>query len=62
MARWLSAVSPHGAATITDRDESGGLVRKAGIMGIVLADGHVRPGNPIGVEFPRRPHARLRPV
>lgn len=47
---------------VLDRDADGGLVRKAGIMGIVLAGGTVRPGDPIGVELPAGPHLPLRPV
>src|SRR5215469_2397641 len=43
------------AATL-DRDAEGNLVRKAGIMGIVLAAGEVRPGDPIRVEPPPPPH------
>ncbi len=46
------------AATL-DRDAHGNLVRKAGIMGIVLAEGEVKPGDPIGVEPPSPP---LRPL
>lgn len=49
------------AATL-DRDVNGGLVRKAGIMGIVLAGGEVRPGDPICVEPPEGPHRPLMPV
>jgi MOSC domain len=49
------------AATL-DRDENGELVRKAGIMGIVLAGGDVRPGDPIRVELPDAPHQPLKPV
>ena len=45
-----------------DRDDEGGLVRKAGIMGIVLAGGEVRPGDEIRVELPAGPHRRLEPV
>jgi len=46
------------AATL-DRDEHGSLVRKAGIMGVVLAEGDVRPGDPIRVEPPPAPHRPL---
>ncbi len=46
------------AATL-DRDAAGDLVRKAGIMGIVLAAGEVCPGDPIRVELPPPPHHRL---
>ncbi len=49
------------AATL-DRDASGNLVRKAGVMGVVLAGGTVRPGDPVAVELPALPHAPLQPV
>ena len=49
------------AATL-DRDEHGNLVRKAGIMGVVIAGGEVRPGDPILVELPPQPHPPLTPV
>ena len=49
------------AATL-GRDERGNLVRKAGIMGVVIAGGEVRPGDPIGVELPPEPHQPLAPV
>jgi MOSC domain-containing protein YiiM len=49
------------AATL-DRDADGNLIRKAGIMGIVLADGEVRPGDAIRVELPPEPHQSLEPV
>jgi MOSC domain-containing protein YiiM len=49
------------AATL-DRDEHGSLVRKAGIMGIVLSDGEVKPGDPIRIELPPEPHRSLEPV
>jgi len=49
------------AATL-DRDEHGNLVRKAGIMGVVIAGGEVRPGDPILVELPPQPHRPLTPV
>lgn len=46
------------AATL-GRDQRGNLVRKAGIMGVVLAEGEVRPGDPIRVEPPPPPHQPL---
>ena len=49
------------AATL-GRDERGNLVRKAGIMGVVIAGGEVRPGDPIRVELPPDPHQPLVPV
>jgi MOSC domain-containing protein YiiM len=45
-----------------DRDDDGHLVRKAGIMAVVLAGGEVRPGDAIHVELPTDPHRALEPV
>lgn len=47
---------------VLDRDDEGNLVRKAGVMAIVLADGEVCPGDSIGIELPPRPHVPLAPV
>jgi hypothetical protein len=41
------------------RADDGTLIRRAGIMGIVLAGGPVRPGDPITVELPPQPHEPL---
>jgi MOSC domain-containing protein YiiM len=49
-------------AAVLDRDADGGLVRKAGVMGIVLQGGDVRPGDAISVELPERPFRPLLPV
>lgn len=49
------------AATL-DRDAEGNLIRKAGIMGIVLTGGVVEQGDPIVVELPAEPHEPLKPV
>jgi MOSC domain-containing protein YiiM len=49
------------AATL-DRDADGNLVRKAGVMAVVLAGGEVAPGDPITVELPPGPHLALAPV
>lgn len=40
-------------------DAGGRFVRKAGVMGVVLRGGPVRPGDPIAVEFPPSPHEAL---
>ena len=45
-----------------DRDENGNLIRKAGVMSIVLADGEVKPGDLIRVELPPRPWKDLEVV
>ncbi len=47
---------------VVDKDANGNMVRKAGVMSIVLAGGIVRPGDPIHVTLPQRPHARLERV
>jgi len=49
------------AATL-DRDPEGNLVRKAGIMGIVIAGGEIAPGDAIDVELPPEPRRRLEAV
>jgi MOSC domain-containing protein YiiM len=49
------------AATL-NKDADGHLIRKAGIMSVVISDGDVRPGDAIGVEMPGMPHRPLQPV
>ena len=49
-------------AALLDRGADGALVRKAGIMSIVLAGGDVRPGDAIRIALPAPPHAALVPV
>jgi MOSC domain-containing protein YiiM len=49
------------AATL-DKDAAGNLVRKAGVMSVVLAGGDVRPDDIIKVERPASPHRPLLPV
>jgi MOSC domain-containing protein YiiM len=58
----LDGISPGLMAATLERDERGDLVRKAGIMSVVLAGGDVRPGDPIAVELPPGPHRALAPV
>lgn len=47
---------------VLDRDAEGNLVRKAGVMAIVLEGGPVAPGDAIEVELPEQPHRPLEPV
>jgi len=47
---------------VLDRAPDGALIRKAGVMGIVITDGGVRPGDGIDVELPPLPHRSLEPV
>lgn len=47
---------------VLGRDERGNLVRKAGVMAVVLSGGDVRPGDPVHVTLPPPPHQALRQV
>ena len=49
------------AATL-DKDADGNLIRKAGVMSVVLADGDVRAGDAIRIVLPNGPHRPLQPV
>ena len=58
----LDGLAPGLMKATLDRDDDGELVRKAGVMGVVVAGGEVRPGDPIQVELPAEPHVPLAPV
>lgn len=58
----LDGIQPGLMAAVLDRDADGNLVRKAGVMAIVLADGAVRPGDPIRIALPPAPHRPLQAV
>lgn len=58
----LDGIQPGLMAATLDRDAEGGLVRKAGVMAIVLTGGDVRPGDTIRIELPPEPHRPLAPV
>jgi MOSC domain-containing protein YiiM len=58
----LDKYQPGLMAATLDRDAQGNLIRKAGIMAVVLASGDVSGGDPIFVEPPPGPHERLQPV
>jgi len=47
---------------VLDRDEEGNLIRKAGVMGIVLTGGEVHIDDAIRVEIPPEPYKSLIPV
>jgi MOSC domain-containing protein YiiM len=49
-------------AAVLSHDENGNLVRKAGVMGVVLMSGEVKSSDPITVELPEKPHQPLEPV
>jgi MOSC domain-containing protein YiiM len=58
----LNGVRPGLLNEVLDRDEHGNLIRRAGIMSIVLSGGEVRPGDQVRVELPQAPHQPLGPV
>ena len=58
----LDKFQPGLMSAVLDRDEHGNLVRKSGVMGIVLSGGEVRPGDPVRVELPPEPHRPLEKV
>ena len=60
--RQLNNYQPGLMAAVLGRDEQGELVRKAGIMGVVLTTGEVRAGDPIRVELLPEQNQRLEPV
>ena len=60
--RQLNRCQPGLMAAVLDRDVQGNLIRKAGIMCVVLSDGEVRPGDSIVIELPPGPHMPLREV
>ena len=47
---------------VLDHDEEGNLIRKAGVMSVVLAGGEVRVDDPIRVELPAGVHRGLERV
>jgi len=47
---------------VVGRAANGEIVRKAGVMSVVLAGGTVKPGDRIQVRLPPLPHARLERV
>ncbi len=58
----LNGLQPGLMKAVLDRDDEGQLIRKAGIMGIVLNSGLVRSGDQIVVELPAEPHLPLEQV
>jgi MOSC domain-containing protein YiiM len=58
----LDGVQPGLMEAVLDRDAAGNLVRRAGVMGVVITGGKVRPGDVIAVELPAPPRRPLEPV
>jgi MOSC domain-containing protein YiiM len=58
----LDGFQPGLTAAVLDRDAKGRVVRKAGVMSVVLQSGEVVPGDAITLELPPDPHLPLLPV
>ena len=58
----LNGLAPGLMDATRPRDAKGRVVRKAGVMGIVLAAGVVRADDPIEIELPEGPRRALEPV
>jgi MOSC domain-containing protein YiiM len=58
----LDGIQPGLLDACVEREGAVVVRRKAGIMGVVLVGGEVRPGDAIAVELPAGPHEPLRPV
>lgn len=60
--RQLDGFQPGLMAALLDHGPDGRLIRKAGIMAVVLAGGAVRAGDAVAVELPPGPHLPLEAV
>ncbi|MNU00349.1 hypothetical protein D3C72_2434550 [compost metagenome] len=58
----IEAFRPGLLAQVLGRAEDGTLVRKAGVMGVVVTGGVVRPGDAISVSLRPPPHRVLERV
>jgi MOSC domain-containing protein YiiM len=58
----LERLAPGLMEACLERGADGQLIRKAGVMAIVLTDGVVRAGDRIAVALPPAPHTPLKPV
>jgi MOSC domain-containing protein YiiM len=57
--RQLDEFLPGLMAAVLERDAGGSLIRKAGIMGIVVTGGVVSPGDIVRAVLPAAPHRAL---
>ncbi|WP_416145997.1 MOSC domain-containing protein [Parvibaculum sp.] len=58
----LDGIQPGLMQAVLGRDADGNLIRKAGIMGIVLQGGEVQPNDSVRIVLPPEPHSPLKPV
>ena len=57
--RQLDRFRPGLMQATLDRAADGALIRKAGVMGVVLVDGEVMAGDSVSVDLPLPPHVAL---
>lgn len=55
----LDGLQPGLMAAVLGRDADGHVIRRAGIMAIIVNGGELRPGDSIRAELPPPPHLRL---
>jgi len=60
--RQFDGIKPGLMKAVLDRDQEGNLIRKSGIMGIVLTGGDIKTADDIKVILPEEPHFKLAPV
>ena len=60
--RQLEGVREGLQTAVLGRDPDGGIVRRAGVMAVVIVGGEVAPGDRVSVELPSAPHRPLVPV
>ena len=58
----LDRLQPGLMEAVLERTPDGALIRKAGVMAIVIEGGDVRPGDPIEIALPAPPYSPLKPV
>jgi len=49
-------------AAVLDKTSEGELIRKSGVMGIVIKGGDITAGDPIALKLPGKPHHKLERV
>lgn len=58
----LNGVAPGLLPAVLDKDAAGSIIRKSGVMAVVLTGGTLKPGDAIEVQLPTQPHHPLAPV
>ncbi|OUE29953.1 MOSC domain protein [Clavibacter michiganensis] len=58
----IDALGAGAMKAVLDRDADGNVVRKSGVMGVVITGGEVRPDDAVRVELPAGEQLALQPV